>query len=212
MVLNTEKEIAMSGTRRHVLRLLLSLLVVAVFLFGSSLIALADSGTGTANVNGGTLSELISASPTTTSVTLNGTDQTLTNTFVLTVEDSTGTGAGWNLTLSATNFTGSGDFNGSTTPTTESLASSGTLSITNVTVSCVSGSTCTNPTSTFTYPGSVAVTTAASSPTPVKFYNANTGTGMGKFTVEPTLTIFIPANAYATTYSSTITLAIASAP
>lgn len=138
-------------------------------------------------------------------------DQSLTNTLVLAVTDATGTGNGWNLTLSASNFSGSGTFDGGT-PTTESLATSGTLSITNVTVACDSGGTCTNPTSTFTYPGSVAITTAASSPTPVKFYNAATGTGMGKFTVEPTLTIAVPANAYATTYSSTVTLTIASAP
>ncbi len=202
----------MSGTRRRILRLFLGLAVVAVLFLYGSIVTLADSGTGAANVSGtGSPSELISASPTTTSITLNGTNQTLTNTLVLAVTDATGSGNGWNLTLSATNFSGSGTFNGGT-PTAESLATSGTLSITNVTVSCNSGGTCTNPTSTFTYPGSVAITTAATSPIPVKFYNAATGTGMGKFVVEPTLTIAVPANAYATTYSSTITLTVTSAP
>lgn len=200
----------MSGTRRRILRLFLIFAIVAgLFLYGS-IMAFADSGTGTASVTGGTLSEAISASPTTTSITLNGTNQTLTNTLVLTVADSTGTGNGWNLTLSATNFTGSGNFNGSTTPTSQSLATSGTLSITGVTAACAPGSTCTNPTNSITYPA--AVTTAATSPTPIKFYNAGTSTGMGKFTIDPTLTVSIPANAYATTYTSTITLAIATGP
>lgn len=64
----------MSGTRRRILRLVLSLSVVAVLFLYGSIVTLADSGTGTADVNGtGSPSELISASPTTTSITLDGT-------------------------------------------------------------------------------------------------------------------------------------------
>jgi uncharacterized membrane protein len=35
---------------------------------------------------------------------------------------------------------------------------------------------------------------------------------MGDFTLTPTVDVTIPANAYAGTYTSTITLAVASAP
>jgi hypothetical protein len=48
-------------------------------------------------------------------ITLNGLDQTTTTTASLTVDDETATGAGWNITQSATQFTTSG---GKTLPAT----------------------------------------------------------------------------------------------
>jgi hypothetical protein len=133
------------------------------------------------------------------------------------VDDATGSGAGWNVTVSATTFT-----NG-----TVSLANAGTFStngsITSVvatagpTAACTSGATCTLPTDTsVTYP--VALTTAASSPTAFKVYDALVNTGLGSITVGlPGAApvgwwVAVPGNAKPATYLSTVTLEVLSAP
>src|SRR5205809_4145578 len=69
--------------------------------------ALAASATVTGNVNAGTLSISTSATPS-FSVTLDGTDKTGSYTVPTTVTDATGSGAGWNLTITSTQFTTGG--------------------------------------------------------------------------------------------------------
>ena len=53
-------------------------------------------------------------------------------------------------------------------------------------------------------------------PPPVKFFNAavNTGqnTGSGSFLITPTITVAIPANTFVGSYTSTVTITIASGP
>src|SRR5947207_1791982 len=108
--------------------------------------ALAASATVTGSVNAGTLSISTSAAPS-FSVTLDGTDKTGSYTIPTTVTDATGSSAGWNLTITSTQFTTGGG-----SPHTLSTAAS---SLTGVTNSCVGGSTCTNPTNSVGYPVSV---------------------------------------------------------
>jgi len=122
----------------------------------------------------------------------------------MTVVDATGTGNGWNLTITSTTFS-----TGGATPHT--LASN-ISTITGVTTVCVSGTTCTAATNAITYP--LAVPAAASAPTAAKFFNAAVDSGMGKFTITPTVALSVPANAYASAsgYSSTITVAVVSGP
>jgi hypothetical protein len=79
-----------------------------------------------------------------------------------------------------------------------------------VTKQCTEGNTCTDPTNSVTYPLTVPADTDA--PDAVAFYNAASSTGMGSFTVTPTMSLTVPANAYAGSYSSTITLAIDNGP
>ena len=45
-----------------------------------------------------------------------------------------------------------------------------------------------------------------------KVYNAAANTGMGNFTVTPTVSVSVPANAFAGSYSSTLTIALVSGP
>jgi WxL domain surface cell wall-binding len=164
--------------------------------------AWADSAPVTATVTAGTLSESTSATPG-FSVTLNGSDQTASYTVPITLIDSRGSGAGWNLTVTSTQFsTGGGSPN--TLPTSASA-------ITGANSSCNAGSSCTNPTNSVTYPP-LGLPAGSTPPTAVKFFNAATNTGMGKFTITPTVQVTVPANAYAGTYSSTITLAVVSGP
>jgi hypothetical protein len=119
----------------------------------------------------------------------------------LTSTDTRGTGAGWNETITSTQFTTGGG-----TPNTLATNAS---SLTGVTSVCVSG-TCTNPTNAITYP--VAVPAAATAPTAVKFFNAAANTGMGKFTTTPTIGVFVPQSSFAGTYTSTLTIAIVTGP
>ena len=162
--------------------------------------AFGAQATVTGNVQGGSLSLTTTAAPS-FSATLDGTDQNKAYTLPSTVSDARGNGAGWNLTITSTQFsTGSG---GSTLATNAST-------ITGVANSCASGSTCTNPTNAVAYP--VGVPAGATAPTAVKYFNAATGTGRGTFANTPSMNVFLPANADAGSYSSTLTISVVSGP
>ena len=134
------------------------------------------------------------------------------------VDDATGSGLGWNVTVSATTFT-------SITPAA-TLVNAGTFSTngsvaaqtatTAPTATCTSGATCTLPTNTTTYP--VAITTAASAPTAVKIYDTSAASGLGSIVIGyPAAAavgwwVAVPANAVPATYTSTVTLEVISAP
>ena len=149
----------------------------------------------------------------------NGLDQQLADTTTAhqsyLVNDATGSGAGWHVTVSATTFTTG----------TVTLANSGTFSTTGSTTSeaattaptaaCSSGATCMLPTDVTTYP--VAITTAASSPTAVDIYDTSASTGMGSITIGVGANpvgwwINVLAKTLAGTYTSTITLEVISGP
>jgi hypothetical protein len=177
-------------------------LILAMATGGSAIAAFADSGTARVAVNAGSLTLTgvtnVSAPP----VTLNGDDQTTTYSMGLTVSDARGSGAGWNLSITSTAFT------------TGSQSLSNTASSINAapTVACSGvGGHCTSPDdSAITYP--VGVPAGASAPTAVKFFDAKANTGLGKFTITPTVTIAIPGNTYAGTYTSTVTIALNTGP
>ena len=178
--------------------------------------------------------------------TLNGLGQNLVDTTATatgdqgyTVDDATGTGAGWHVTVSATTFT-------STTVPADTLPNSGTFS-TNGTVTetvtggvvtaggpadttppsdaCTAGAgDCTLPDdAAVTYP--VAITTAATTPTAVTIYNAAalpTPSGLGSVTIGSfgTITatnpvgwwIRVPSSTPIGAYDSTVTIDIVSGP
>ena len=185
---------------------------------GSSLAAgTSCTLTGTATVSAGTLAMASMPTALGWSVTMNGMDNKLIDTTpahtYFTVNDATGSGAGWNVNVAATTFTTG----------TKTLANAGTLVFTGSVAASLppphptgpaGPGTCTAPTNTTTYP--VAITTAASSPTPVKIYDTSANTGMGTILVgynNPTgWWLNVPANAYAGTYTSTITWQLTSAP
>lgn len=181
-------------------KLTVGLGIVAVLSVGAIAPAFADDVTGTANITGGSLAMAATDAPT-LAATLNGTDQTVTDTFVIDAKDNRGTGAGWKLQITSTQFS-----TGGATPKTLSTSAA---TITGATVICDAG-TCTNPTNSITYP--LTVPAGATAPAAVSLYNAALDTGMGDFTVTPTFQVAVPANAYAGNYSSTVTLTIATAP
>jgi len=162
--------------------------------------AAAANVTATATVTAGTLSLSTSATPS-VSVTLDGTDKTPTYTLPMTVNDATGSGTGWNVTVTSTTFT-----SGAPVHTLSTSASS----VTGVTSTCAGGTTCTNPTNSIGYP--LTVPAAGTAPTAVKLFNAAANSGMGRFTVTPSISVSVPGNSFAGTYSSTVTVAVASGP
>jgi hypothetical protein len=173
---------------------------VSAALLATPAASLAASATTTGTITGSVLSATTSAAPT-FSANLDSGDSTPTFTIPLTTQDTRGTGAGWNETITSTQFS-----TGGATPYTLAANAS---TLTGVAVASGSG-TNTSPTNAVTYP--VAVPAAATAPTAVKFFNAATATGMGKFTITPTVSVFVPQNSYAGSYTSTVTLAIVSGP
>jgi hypothetical protein len=175
-----------------------------------------------------------------------GVDQTLVDTTAgdetYAVNDATGSGSGWAVTITATTFTNLA----SLATTQPALPDTGTLetggdtttggeaSADIPTAACVTGTTCTLPTNTIGFP--VPITTAPSGGTlpPSTIYNAEAPTavgvlpavassGLGSIVIGGVGTdiaplnpvawwLNVPANTLAGTYSSTITLAVVSGP
>jgi hypothetical protein len=176
--------------------------------------------TGTVSLTGGALT-LTSPTSLGWSTTLDGLNQSLVDTTAgdqqYTVNDATGTGAGWHVTTAATTFT-----NGSHTfPDTGTFVTDGSVSsITDTSApsaTCSGSGSCSLPTNTTTYP--VAITTAASSPTPVVIYDTAVATGLGEIVIGGSSAahpvgwwVNVPASASAGSYTSTITMEIISGP
>jgi hypothetical protein len=176
---------------RHRISIILGLAVLALV---AATAALAGNLTTTATVSGTAgISLNLPSNPSITD-TLDGTDQTVSYAPILGVVDARGTGAGWNLQISATTFSdGAG----------HTLAQG---QVASVSQGCKAGSTCTVATSSgITYPLTIGTVAA-------KFFNAALNTGLGKVDVTPTINVAIPGNAYAGTYTSTVTLAAATGP
>ncbi len=172
---------------------LLAVLAVAAAALAAATVATASTLTTTATVTGASGLSLNLPSNPSVSDTLTGSDQTVTYAPVLGFVDARGTGAGWNLTIAATTFSdGAG----------HSLAAG---SVTGVSSACHSGSTCTAATNAITYPLTLSGTAA-------KVFNAAANTGLGQVDVTPTVSVAIPGNSYAGTYTSTVTLAAVSGP
>jgi hypothetical protein len=174
-------------------RIIIVIGIAAVALVAATA-AVAGNLTTTATVTGTAgISLNLPSNPSITD-TLDGTDQTVTYAPVLGVVDARGSGAGWNLQISSTTFSdGSG----------HTLAAG---SVTATAQACHAGSSCTAATNSgITLPLTVTTTAA-------KFFSAALNTGLGKIDVTPTMSVLIPGNAYAGTYTSTVTLAATTGP
>jgi hypothetical protein len=178
---------------------------------------------GTATLGVGTLS-VTTPDTFTWAGTLNGLTQDLVDTVpadeTYNVDDATGAATGWNVSVSATQFT-------STTPTAATLPDAGTFSTngsitsataaTAPTASCTSGAgSCTLPTDAVTYP--VAVTTGAAV-TPVIVYSAAATTGVGSIDIGGSTAaapvgwwLALTPTAVPGTYLSTITVNLGTGP
>jgi len=174
--------------------------------------------TGTVDLTGGPLT-LTSPTSLTWTGTLTGTTQSIVDVLPgdqqYTVNDATGSGAGWHITTSATTFTdGAHTFQDTGTFVTNGSVTS-IAAATAPTATCTA--TCTLPTNTTTYP--VAVATAPTTPTPVTIYDTSAATGLGQIVIGGSTAanpvgwwVNVPGDASAGSYASTITMAIISGP
>lgn len=179
-------------------RLIIFLALAAAALVAAA-VAIAGTVTATATVAGAGSLSLSNGATATISDTLDGTDQTVSYTLPLSMTDARGTGTGWNLTVTSTTFTTG----------THTLAT-GASSIASVASACVAGGTCSNPTNAIAYP--LTIPAGATAPTAVKLFNAAATTGLGRFTITPSINVSIPGNSFAGSYASTLTIAAVSGP
>jgi hypothetical protein len=160
----------------------------------------ASAANATATLTGAGSPAILSSTTPSWSPTLDGLDHIgLSTTANVDVNDATGTGSGWNLTLSGAVLT-----SGSHTLVQPSTNAAATFS------ACDTNSTCTLPTSNtgagqVSYPFNVATSAA-------KFYSANANTGLGRMTGTNTWLINVYANSFAGTYTGAWVYSIISGP
>jgi hypothetical protein len=150
------------------------------------------------NVQSGNLTEHLYNNPA-FAVTLDGRDEVVSYQIPLEVNDARGSGAGWNLTITSTQFYSGG----------HTLATNASV-MTGVTAGCVFGASCVPSTNSVAYP--LTVPAGAVAPPPVKWFNAAALSGMGAVNVTPTINVSIPASTFAGSYYSVVTLAVVSGP
>lgn len=184
----------------------------------ATLDAAVNQGSNTAvatDLSGGTMS-ISAPSSLSFAVTLSGSNQSLDQPVTLGVDDNTGTGDGWNVTVVSTPLETS-----ATTPVV--IGSGATVAVNGASSSATAttapaandngSGTYTAPTSnTGVYPLTVPGVHGAISPTPATVYTAAAGSGLGQFNLAGDVWLSVPANALAGNYAGTFTWAIAVGP
>ncbi len=148
---------------------------------------------------GGSLSLTTPAIVALPAVALNGKDKIATATGVLTPNDQTNSGSGWNIAGTSTTFTNASN---QTLPTTATQVTAGSKA--------AATQNCSLPTNSIAYP--VTLPAAATAPTAVKLYDAAAATGAGPTNITLTFKTTIQANAFKGSYTSTWTFSINSGP
>ena len=167
------------------------------------ILTMSSPGVGSASTNAftsvaGTLIFTYLTSPTFT-FTLTGATGTITSKHTFKVNDTVGTGVGWHVNVTSTQFVSGSN----TLPTTA-------LTITGVTTACTAGQTCVVPINgVSTYP--ITVPSATSQPAAIAYMSANGGTGTGDVTVTTTFSLSIPPGTASGTYTSTVTETVVNA-
>ncbi len=175
----------------------IALVITALMVLTSVVMVLPANADGIITLTGGTLSVLPQNVDFGTHV-LTGYNQTFQGTTTAwTVADPTGTGAGWHLSIKATDFSKNGD-------TSKKISVAGfKASLDDATIANVDGND--KPVSTMT----ALLQLSTSDQT---MASAVPGTGMGTYTVLPTFTLDVPAEAYAGSYTAIMTATATSAP
>ena len=158
----------------------------------------------TSVVSAGATLSVASGTPPSFNVTLNGVDQTVNYNLPMVVVDARGGTLGWNLTVTSTTFTDGGAGTG------HSFAANAST-ITAVTPTCGANSTCLLPINNI---ANTNLGLPGASGSAVKYFNASSaaGAGRGTINVDATVAVAIPANVFAGSFTSTVTLAAVSGP
>jgi hypothetical protein len=129
----------------------------------------------------------------------------VTGTMVLTADDATGSGAGWNVTIQSSAFTWVGTANGGIDIPASRLALSSAAAPTKIGGQAVSVALSTGPQVPPTSP-------LGTLDTPRKVLVATAAYGMGTYTQDLGITLTIPAQSRVGVYTGTLTTTITSAP
>lgn len=147
-----------------------------------------------AGCSAGGLNLTAPASLTFPAVALSGLDSTATTTVVLTPDDETGSGSGWQLDAQASTFTSGGN----TLPA--AMVSAGSAA--------AAGGNCSMPSNAVSYGTPIVLPTTGS----IKVFNATAGSGEGPANVTLTVQVPVPADSFAGTYTATWVFTIATPP
>ena len=172
-------------------------LLAGVFFAATTLLAgTAYAATSTVVLTAGTLSLSAPTVGNFGTVTLDGSAKTTSATVsTFSVNDARGSGAGWNVTVQATQFT----MTGHTLPMGSIAMPAPTVAKADATSNAVPSITA----------GPYVIDSASA----VKISSAAVDSGMGSYNfTSGNLTLTIPANAYAGTYSSTVTVSVVTGP
>jgi len=183
---------------------------VALSLAAALVVAAAASAATTATetitsvVTAGTTLSAAGGTPPSFNVTLNGADQTVNYSLPVVVVDARGGTLGWNLTVTSTTFT-----DGSAGAGHNFAANAST--ITAVTPTCGTNSTCLLPINNI---ANTNLGLPGAGGTAVKYFNASSAAGAGRGTVDvdSTVAVAVPANVFAGSFTSTVTVTISSGP
>jgi hypothetical protein len=194
------------------MRKLTSLAAASALLLLTAVPSFAAGGNSTATLSGGALS-ITGAAPGDFSGTSTAGTQTLYSTLGhYNATDGTGSGAGWHLTMQATQFT--------TVSTPVRTLPAGSLFMAAPAVACGTG----NPCGTTTSKPVIGITgqaNALDTTSAVTVSSNAVDTGMGSYDFTPAdftghtgsqLQLVIPAAAYSGSYTSTLTVSIITAP
>jgi hypothetical protein len=181
-------------------RLSAGLVLTIVFTLGATLPAFA-SDTVSQTLNGGTQTASV-ANLTLAAVTYSHSAQAQTGTMTLTADDSTATGAGWNVTIQSSAFVYSGSNSGTNIPAANfSITSAATPAMTAGQAVDATGG-----------PKVPATSPVGALDTARKVIQANVGFGLGTYTQDMGVSLAIPAQSRAGTYTGTLTTSITAAP
>ncbi|MDQ4036283.1 MAG: WxL domain-containing protein [Chloroflexota bacterium] len=176
-------------------------LAVAAAVTAAAVAPAGAANTVTQTINAGTRSASV-ADLSLAAVTYSHSAQTSPGTLALTADDSSGTGAGWNVTVQSSAFAYSGPNGGTAIPAANfSITSAGTAASTaGQAVSALGGP---NPPVT----GSTGALDAAR-----KTLAAAPGFGQGTYTQSLDVSLAIPAQSRVGTYTGTMTVTISAGP
>jgi hypothetical protein len=181
-------------------RLSASLVVTTILTLGATLPAFA-SDTISQTLNGGTRTASV-ADLTLTAVNYSHSAQAQTGTMTLTADDSTATGAGWNVTILSSAFVYSGANSGTNIPAVN-------FSITSAATPAMTAGQVVDATGGPKVPATSPVGTLDSAR---KVIQANAAFGQGTYTQGIGVSLSIPAQSRAGAYTGTLTTSITAAP
>ena len=184
------------------MRRIVAFLVVAGLL--AAMAATVYAETATVTVSSDSLS-VYPANVALSTVVLDGSDKISTSPYTSNAwvaEDARGTGAGWNVTIEATDFSDGGTNTIDISEPDQEFK----IQIEDANITVVYGNT--KPTSSVT--SMTAIPTAGG--TPLKIVTAALNAGMGRYNIPPAFELEVRAETVAAVYTSTITVAINTGP